>query len=91
MSHLFSPSVGWGRRQDSAKKIFEMAFFLIKVPKGVKITSATYCQLSESVLDLEVAEVLILKRFKLNFQDDNAPSHSANKLQVFFVILWVIR
>ena len=55
----------------------------IRVPEGVKITSAAYCQLLESALLPWLDDVPLSKRCKLIFQHDNAPSHSAKATQVF--------
>ena len=41
----------------------------IRVPEGVKITCAAYCQLPESDLPLGLADIHILLCCKLNFQD----------------------
>lgn len=55
----------------------------VRVPEGVKITSAAYCQLLGSALLPWLEDVPLLKRFKLIFQHDNAPSHSAKATQAF--------
>lgn len=55
----------------------------IRVPEGVKITSAAYCQLLESALLPWLDDVPFSKRCKLIFQHDNAPSHSAKPTQAF--------
>ena len=55
---------------------------LIRVPEGVKLTSAACCQLLESDLFLGLSGVPILKRCKLKLQDNNPPSHSAKETQV---------
>ena len=61
----------------------------VGILKCVKTASTTHCQLLESTLHLGLTDVPILKRCKLNFQDDNAPSHSAKEMQVFFANNWV--
>ena len=64
-----------------------MKFFcVIRIPKGVEITSVAYCQLLESAFYLGLSDVPLLKRCKLNFHNDNAPSHSAKETQVFISI-----
>ena len=55
----------------------------VRVPEGVKITSAVYCQLLESALLPWLEDVPLLKRYKLIYQHYNAPSHSANATQAF--------
>ena len=55
----------------------------VRVPEGVKITSATYCQLLQSAFLPWLDEVPLSRRFKLIFQHDNAPSHSAKATQAF--------
>jgi transposase len=55
----------------------------VRVPDGVKITSAAYCQLLESALLPWLEDETLQKRRRLIFQHDNAPSHSAKATQAF--------
>ena len=55
----------------------------VRVPEGVKITSATYCQLLQPAFLPWLDEVPLSRRFKLIFQHDNASSHSAKATQAF--------
>ena len=57
---------------------------LVRVPEGVKITSAAYCQLLESALLPWLEDVPLLKRCcKLIFQQDNVPSYSAKATKAY--------
>lgn len=49
----------------------------VKVPEGVKITSATYCEMLKAVLLPWLEDIPLSRRLKLVFMQDNAPSHSA--------------
>ena len=67
------------RRQQDVKGVIiwpiligDEVFGLIRVTKGVKITSAAYCQLLESALHLRLTDVPIQKRCRLIFQNGNA-------------------
>ena len=55
----------------------------VRMPEDVKITSAAYCQLILLTLFPWLEDVPLLKRCKLIFQHDNAPSHSAKTIQAF--------
>ena len=54
----------------------------IGVIECVKIASLEHCQLLESTLLPGLADFPILKRCKLNFQDDISPSHLAKEMQI---------
>ena len=62
---------------------------LIKVPEGVKVTSAAYCNLlNESLVPwLDVLPLSLLRDFV--FLHDNAPSHSARATQAFLATLGI--
>ena len=57
----------------------------VRVPESVKVTSVAYYQLLESALLPWLKDVPLLKRCKLIFQQDNAPSHSAKATQAFLL------
>ena len=62
---------------------------LIKVPEGVKVTSAAYCNLlNESLVSwLDDIPLSLLRDFV--FMHDNAPSHSARATQAFLTTLGI--
>lgn len=55
----------------------------VRVPEGVKLTSVAYCNLLESVLMEWLDDVPLLRRKKIVFMHDNAPSHSAKATTEF--------
>lgn len=61
----------------------------VKVPEGVKVTSAAYCDLLRNVLVpwLDDIPLSLLRTFV--FMHDNAPSHSARATQAFLASLGI--
>ena len=57
----------------------------VRVPEGVKITSAAYCQLLESVLLPWLEDVPLLKRCKLIFQIQCPVSFSKGNKSILFI------
>ena len=49
----------------------------VRVPQGVKLTSATYCQFLKNVLEEWLEEVPLSRLKKVVFMHDNAPCHAA--------------
>ena len=49
----------------------------VRVPQGVKLSSATYCQFLKNVLEPWLEEVPLTRLKKIVFMHDNAPCHAA--------------
>lgn len=55
----------------------------VRVPQGVKLTSATYCQFLKNVLDPWLEEIPLSQLKKIVYMHDNAPSHAAKATTLF--------
>ena len=50
---------------------------LVRVPQGIKFSSATYCQFLKNALETWLEEVPLTRLKKVVFMHDNAPCHAA--------------
>ena len=72
-----------------AKIVGDEPIRFFRVLDGVKITSASYCQLLESNLLPWLDDVPLQKRKTFVFQHENAPAHSAKATQQFLSSLGI--
>ena len=61
----------------------------VRVPDGVKVTSASYCNILKNTLEPWLDDLPLLLRRNLIFMHDNAPSHSARATKEFLASLGI--
>lgn len=60
-----------------------------RVPDSVKLTSQTYIQFLEEHLSPWLDDLPLLRRRRLTFMHDNAPSHAAKATKSYLESLWI--